>query len=190
MDADVPMFESSRLGTSAGGSGGGALRRLSSTHFPRSTGDVRVAYDETESTPGQIDLPELGTCDVRYSVVTSQPLVEERVASVDEVEDAAVVPDDRIEEELGLAPHRQAQVILELRELVAVARQRLEGAELQPLAAEILGQRVRLRATCASPGRQGSAGRVACRYRLRAGARRRACSPTGNTISASRARER
>ena len=42
-EADVPMLVSSRFGTSAGGSGGGALSRLSRIHLPRSTGEVRVA---------------------------------------------------------------------------------------------------------------------------------------------------
>ena len=37
---------SSSGGMLSGGGGGGAPSRLSSTHLPRSTGDVRVAYDE------------------------------------------------------------------------------------------------------------------------------------------------
>ena len=77
--------------------------------------------------------------------MTRQALVEERIASVDEVEDAAIVADDGLDEELGLAPHRQPEVVLELRELVAVAREGFERAELQPLAAEVLGERTRLR---------------------------------------------
>ncbi len=36
------MAASSMIGTLGGGSGGGALSRLSSTHLPRSTGEVRV----------------------------------------------------------------------------------------------------------------------------------------------------
>ena len=34
-----------RAGTSAGGGGGGAPRIFDSTYFPRSTGEVRLAYD-------------------------------------------------------------------------------------------------------------------------------------------------
>jgi hypothetical protein len=34
-------------GTFGGGGGGGAPRMLSKRYFPRSTGDVRVAYDVT-----------------------------------------------------------------------------------------------------------------------------------------------
>ena len=49
-----------RFGTSGGGSGGGASSRLSSTHRPRSTGDVRVAYDETVSTLAWVSTPPRG----------------------------------------------------------------------------------------------------------------------------------
>src|SRR6267378_2541089 len=50
IDEDKPILVSSRFGTSGGGGGGGAPTRFSSTHFPRSTGDVRLAYEETVST--------------------------------------------------------------------------------------------------------------------------------------------
>src|SRR5215216_1111098 len=42
-EADWPIPDSSRLGTSGGGGGGGAFRKFSSIHFPRRTGEVRVA---------------------------------------------------------------------------------------------------------------------------------------------------
>ena len=41
---------SSSAGTFGSGGGGGAPKMLRSTHTPRSTGDVRVAYDVTDST--------------------------------------------------------------------------------------------------------------------------------------------
>ena len=50
-----------------------------------------------------------------------------------------------LDEQLGLAAHRQAQVVVELGELLAIGRQRLERAELQPLPGEVLAQRPRLR---------------------------------------------
>ena len=40
-------FSSASAGMSGGGSGGGAPSRFSSTHLPRSTGDVRFGYDVT-----------------------------------------------------------------------------------------------------------------------------------------------
>src|SRR5678815_1815591 len=39
----LPIFASSRFGTSGGGGGGGAPTRFSNTHLPRNTGDVRFA---------------------------------------------------------------------------------------------------------------------------------------------------
>ncbi len=53
----LPDRRSSSAGTSAGGSGGGASSRLSSTHLPRSTGEVRVAYDDTVSTLACVSTP-------------------------------------------------------------------------------------------------------------------------------------
>ena len=50
MEDAVPIFASSRLGTSGGGGGGGVPTRLSNTHLPRSTGDVRLAYEEIVNT--------------------------------------------------------------------------------------------------------------------------------------------
>ena len=168
------MFDSSRFGTSAGGSGGGALSRLSRTHLPRSTGEVRVAYDDTARMLPCVSTPPRGVpvrstwrnCwprDVRDPVVPRQPLVQERVAAVDEVEHAAIVADDGLEEELGLAPHRQPEVVLELGELVAVAGERFERAELQPLAAEVLGERPCLRIAQHPPHLEGEDLRVAQR---------------------------
>ncbi len=49
-DADCPTFVSSKAGTDGGGGGGGALSRFSRIHLPRSTGEVRVEYDEIVST--------------------------------------------------------------------------------------------------------------------------------------------
>ena len=156
MDAVVPIVTSSRLGTSAGGSGGGALRRLSRIHLPRKTGDVRVAYDETVRTlawvtmpprgePVEIDAAELGAGHAGQAVVPRQPFVDERVSRVDEVEHAPVVADDVLEEAFRLLLHRQPQVVLEVREPVAIPRHRFERAELQPLAAKVFRERVRLR---------------------------------------------
>src|ERR1700688_1300304 len=48
-DADEPTASSSRLGTLAGGGGGGEFNILSRIHFPRSTGEVRFPYEETSS---------------------------------------------------------------------------------------------------------------------------------------------
>ena len=115
---------------------------------------------------GQVDLPELRSRDVRHAIVARETLVQERVAAVDEIEDAAILPDDRLEEELRLAAHRQPQVVFELRELVAIPRQRFERAELQPLAAEVLGECLRLRIPQHPPHLEGEDLRIAQRARI------------------------
>ncbi len=175
--------------------------RLSSTHLPRSTGDVRVAYDDTVSTLPCVSTPPRGvpvrsTC--RNSgpttfgdpVVPRQPLVEERVASVDEIEHAAILADDMVDEQLGFAPHRQPQVVLELREALAIPGDRLERAELQPLAPEVLGDRARLRMAQHTPHLIRDHVGIAQRPGVGRApqARRRACWPRESTTTASRAR--
>ena len=78
-------------GTFGGGGGGGMPRRLSSTHLPRSTGEVRFAYDVTvrmlpcPSSPralavlGRGHAAEVAAVDARDAVVPREPLVQERV---------------------------------------------------------------------------------------------------------------
>ena len=72
-----------------------------------------------------------------------QPFVDEGIAPVDEVEDAPVLADHVLDEQLRLPAHREAEIVLEVGEARAIARDRFERAELQPLPAEVLGQRVR-----------------------------------------------
>src|SRR5262245_13945113 len=54
------LVVSSSGGTLFGGGGGGAFRMFSRIHLPRSTGDVRVAYDETVSTLACVSTPPRG----------------------------------------------------------------------------------------------------------------------------------
>ena len=48
------------------------------------------------------------------AVVLRQPLVQERVVAVEQLQQAAVVPHDVLEEHLGLAPHGPAEVAVQL----------------------------------------------------------------------------
>ena len=93
----------------------------------------------------QIDSPELGAHDARQPVVAGEPLVDERVLRVQELQDAAVLANDRREEEIRFLPHRLAEVVLEVGELVGVGLGGFERTSLQPLPAELLDQRLRLR---------------------------------------------
>ena len=110
--------------------------------------------------------------------------------AVDEVEDLPVLANDVLEEELGLAAHREAKVIFEVRKALAIAGHRFQRAELEPLAPEVLRQRVRLRIAQHAPHLRGKDRRVAQRAQCppRAAAARPACSTTGSTRAGSRAR--
>ena len=114
-------------GTSAGGGGTGSPSRFSSTHLPRSTGDVRSACDVTARmlpwpssaaarVVGHRHAAELAAVDVGDAVVPRQPLVHERVVGAQQVEHAAVLADDALEQQLGLAAERLPQVVVEVRE--------------------------------------------------------------------------
>ena len=95
------------------------------------TGDVRSACDVTvrmlpwPSSPrrafvGQRHAAEMAAVHVRDAVVPRQPLVDERVVRRQQIEDAAVLAHDAVEEQLGLAPERLPQVVVEVGELVRV----------------------------------------------------------------------
>ena len=84
-------------GTFGGGGGGGVPSRFSSIHLPRTTGEVRLAYDVTvrmlpwPSSPPRGssvtgDAAELAAVDVRDAVVPRQPLVDERVVGGQQIE--------------------------------------------------------------------------------------------------------
>ena len=77
----LPASSSLRGGTPAGGAGGGAFRMFSRIHFPRSTGEVRVADDEVVSTLAWVRIPpryppELRTAHPVNPVESRQPLVQ------------------------------------------------------------------------------------------------------------------
>src|SRR5258708_27046797 len=84
----------------------------------------------------------LGARDI---VEPRQPLVQISIVAVDEIQNAAVVAKDALEEQLGLAPHRPAQIFVEIRKSLSVGRHRLELTYLKPLAAKVVDQSLRFR---------------------------------------------
>ena len=52
---------------------------------------------------GDRDPPEPASVHVRHAVVTSEPLVQERVVRSEQIDHAAVLTHDAFEEQLGLA---------------------------------------------------------------------------------------
>ena len=119
--------------------------------MPRFTGEVRVGFEVTVRTEAIVTTPprrrsvrrdpaELVAGDAGDPVVPGQPLVEERVVGVEEVGDRPVVVDDRGEEQLDLAGHRQAERLVEAGEPAPVGAGQLEVPGLEPLAGEVLDE--------------------------------------------------
>ena len=61
------------------------------------------------------DAAEVGSIDVRNSVVLGQSLVHERVVGVQNVENIAVFANDAVEQQLGFALECLSQVVIEVR---------------------------------------------------------------------------
>ena len=173
----VNCLSSGSEGTSGGGGGGGVPRICSSTHLPRLTGEVRVGFEVSVRTLGlrqdaaavgrQLHPAELRALDPLDAVVLRQPLVHEAEVGVQEVEDAAILAEDRLEEQLALADHARPQIVVEAGELLGIGRDVRQLPGRQPLAREVLdeGGRLRVRehpphlgievASQLSPARQG-----------------------------------
>ena len=89
--------------------------------------------------------PEMVAVDVRHAVVAGEPLVDERVVGAQHVEHAAVAAELVLEEQLRLAAERGAQVVVEVGKQRRVGGRRAQVAQIQPLAPEILDERLRAR---------------------------------------------
>ena len=92
---------------------------------------------------GQRHPPEPAPRHPGHAVVPGQALVQERVVGGDEVEGAAVLAHDALEEELGLAAQGPAQGLVEVGEDDEVGRDRGQVAQVQPLGREARHQRRR-----------------------------------------------
>ena len=112
------------------------------------TGDVRFGAEVTvrmlpwPSSPLRASLvtahaPEVAAVHVRDAVVPREPLVDERVVGVHQVEHAAVLAHDAAEEQLGLALEGLAQVVVEVGEDEQVRIPVAQLAQEQPLAGEV-----------------------------------------------------
>jgi hypothetical protein len=77
--------------------------------------------------------------------MSGEALVDEGEVRVQKLQDAAVLPHDRIEEQLGLPEHGGPKRLVEVEEAAGVGRELLQGAGLQPLAGEVLRQGARAR---------------------------------------------
>ena len=89
--------------------------------------------------------PELRSRDARYAVVTGQPFVHEGVVGGEQVEEAPVLPNEAVEQQLGLAAHRIGELPVEVREPECVRLHLVHVLEPQPQRREPGGQRLRPR---------------------------------------------
>ena len=136
--------------------------------------------------------PEARAVDPADAVVPRQPLVDERVVGIQQIERAAVLAHDAREQQLGFAAQRLADVVVEVGEQQHVRRDLVQVAQLQPLTGERVHQRVGARIRDHAPHlRVEHAGRA-----QPAGDRQvqqvivRECCSTGRTTAGSPARGR
>ncbi len=129
--------------------------------------------------------PEPAAVDVRDPVMPGEPFVDERVIRGQQIQDAAILVDDAVEQELDLAAKRDPQVVVEIRIDAGIRLDGVQGSQVQPLTREIVDQIRRLRIghhpphlllehrrlATAVPAPQGS------------GARRPACCSRGRTTA-------
>ena len=87
---------------------------------------------------GQRDAPEAAPADVGDPVVPREPLVDEREVGVDQIQDAAILADDGLEQQFRLAPEGVAEVAVEL---LRCRRHVVELPQLQPLSGQIVDER-------------------------------------------------
>ena len=148
--ASPRLASSSSGGTTRAAAAAAACRaRSRASTCPRRTGDVRcgmrrdrqdAALPEQPATGlvGQRDPPEVTAVHVRDAVVPGQPLVDERVVGRQQVEHAAVLAHDAVEEQLGLrAGARARRLSSKSGNSFEFGLLRLQIPQLQPLAGEV-----------------------------------------------------
>ena len=87
--------------------------------------------------------PEAVSVDPADAVVPRQPFVDERVVRAQQLEEAPVLAEGALDEQLGLAAECLAQVLVELGIVGRLALLGIEVAQTQPLAREVVDERLR-----------------------------------------------
>src|SRR5439155_4647577 len=88
-------------------------------------------------------LAKLAAENMRKAVVPGQSLIEICVIHLDQIEYAAVLTDNALEQQLGFLSHRLAEVIVKILEQTHVRNERVQIAQMQPLPGKISHQRPR-----------------------------------------------
>ena len=121
--------------------------------MPRLTGEVRVGLLVTVRKLAcrqaaahlalrriQVNAPQVRALDPVDPVVPRQALVQEGEVGIDELADRPLLAQHGLEQHLGLGAHRGAQLVVEVREALAVGLDALQRPQLQPLAGEVARQ--------------------------------------------------
>ena len=173
-------------------------RKVSRNHLPRVTGEVLVACDVTrqqralpEQPAPHVEVgaerhaPEPAAVDVRDPVVPGEPFVDERVIRGQQIQDAAILVDDAVEQELDLAAKRLPQVVVEIRIDTGIRLRRCPAP-----AGSATGRRNSRSAPSTSdrppsgaPASRASPVRAAVPAPQASGARRPACCSRGRTTA-------
>ena len=85
---------------------------------------------------------EVAAMNVRNAVILREALVQEGVVRPDQVQRAAILADDAVDEELGFLPERLAHVVVEVGKQLRARDDRVEIPQPQPLPCEV-GREVR-----------------------------------------------
>src|SRR5687767_11459497 len=83
------------------------------------------------------DTPEVTAADAGNAVVAGQPFVEERVVGAQEVERGAVLADDALHEQLGLALEGLPQRVVEIRKYFVDRTRTRKVAQVEPLSGKV-----------------------------------------------------
>src|SRR5438874_184494 len=89
--------------------------------------------------------PNLLALNALDAVVFRQTFVDEAEVGVEEIEDTAVLAQDRLEEQLGLADHGRAQLLVEVGKDLRIGGDIGQLPQREPLPRKILHQGGRLR---------------------------------------------
>ena len=92
---------------------------------------------------GQRNTAELVAVNALDPVVLSQALIEKGVVRPQQIDDAAILAQRAFDHELGFLRKRLPQVLVESREGPRIRRYPFDIAQEQPLAGEVLHQRLR-----------------------------------------------
>ena len=109
-------------------------------HRVRGDGQDAALPEQPAPVPAHRHPAEVASLHVGNAVVPRESIVDERVVGVEQVEDAAVLAHDALEEQLRLAAERLPQPVVEVGEEHLRRPRRLQVPELQPLADEVVGQ--------------------------------------------------